>query len=228
MLDLTPLNGAGAVAVFVTGVTGSPHCALMCGPLACAQLPGAGSAGRGRALIGWHLGRLVAYGLVGAALGAVGQGIAGLLATRVQPLLPWVMAAGLVLSAFDLGRRLPAAAGLGGLTRGIARLGARLGAFGRAAALGAATPFLPCGLLWGIFLVAVGTGSALGGVLVMTSFGLGAVALLAAVQLGTAWSGRWPRAERVLRVAVPLIAAAALVVRALRAPAGGMHHHPVP
>lgn len=244
MLDGTPLHGAGALpaalpalAALAAGVAGSLHCALMCGPLACAALPRSRTADeatghrfeRTAAIAAWHGGRIVAYALVGAALGSAGQGLATLLAARVQPVLPWIMAAGFVAVAFDLGRRLPAWASFGNAGGKLARLGARSGAAGRAFALGAATPLLPCGLLWGMFLAAVGAGTAAGGALVMGLFALGGTPGLAAVQLGAAWTGRWPKLERALRIGVPLAAAALLVVRALGAgdpsSGGGMHHH---
>jgi sulfite exporter TauE/SafE len=229
LLDGTPLAGVGALAALAAGVTGSLHCALMCGPLACAPLPRAGAA-RGAAIVAWQLGRVASYAVVGLALGLAGSGLARLLAERVQPVLPWLMAAGLAASAFEFSRRLPAWAGLGGLGRGVARLGARGSLLARAAALGAATPLLPCGLLWGMFLVAIGAGSPAGGALVLAAFALGGVPGLAAVQLGAAWTGRYPRVERVLRVAVPLVAAAALVARTLHAGdpgagGGAPHHH---
>ncbi len=248
MIDGTPLHGAGVLsampamalmAALAAGATGSVHCALMCGPLACAALPSARGAGHSArrpwgdaaaiaAIAAWHSGRVFAYALVGAALGAAGQGLAALLAARVQPVLPWIMAAGFVAAAFDFGRRLPSWASFGGAAPMIARLGATMGVVGRAFALGAATPLLPCGLLWGMFLAAVGAGTALGGALVMGLFALGGTPGLAAVQFGAAWTGRWPKVERAVRVGVPLGAAAVLIVRALGAgdPAGGgaMHH----
>jgi len=219
MTEATPLLWAGIVAAMAAGLAGSLHCALMCGPLAAAARPHAAPAGR--PLAAWHLGRLIAYALVGAALGLAGRGIASALASRVQPVLPWVMAVGLAASAFELGRRLPAVPALSAVARRIAGLGARLGATGRAAALGAATPLLPCGLLWGMFLAAVGAGTALGGSLVMVTFGVGSTPGLAAVQAGAAWSGRHPRVEVVLRRAIPLAAAALLVWRALMVPGAG-------
>jgi sulfite exporter TauE/SafE len=241
MLDGTPLQGAGALAALAAGVSGSLHCALMCGPLACAALPRSRARGasteattpapaRTWVIAAWHAGRIAAYALVGAALGAAGQGLAALLASRVQPILPWVMAAGFVAAAFDFGGRLPGWIALGGAGQRIARLGARSSAAPRAFALGAATPLLPCGLLWGMFLAAVGAGTFAGGALVMGAFALGGTPGLAAVQLGTSWTGRWPRLERAVRVGVPLVAAAVLVVRALGAgdPAAGgaaPHHH---
>lgn len=191
----------------------------MCGPLAAAARPHAGP--RGGALAAWHAGRLGAYAAVGAALGLGGRGLATTLAGRVQPLLPWLMAAGLAASAFELGRRLPAVPAITALGGAVARLGSRLGPVGRALALGAATPLLPCGLLWGIFLAAVGAGTPFGGAAVLVAFGTGSTPGLAVVQAGAAWSGRHPRLEQLLRRGVPLIAAAALVWRALAVPAAG-------
>lgn len=176
----------------------------------------------------WHLGRIAAYALVGAALGLAGLGVATALAERVQPVLPWLMALGFVVSAFDLGSKLPPLSALTPWAGKLVRAGAGAGPVGRALALGAATPLLPCGLLWGMFLVAVGAGTPPGGALVLALFALGGVPGLATVQLGAAWTGKWPRAERLLRTAVPLAAAAALIWRALMASGGdggGGHHH---
>lgn len=36
----TPVVVAGTAGALVVGLTGSVHCLLMCGPLACAGLPG--------------------------------------------------------------------------------------------------------------------------------------------------------------------------------------------
>lgn len=224
MLEATPLLGVGAAAAFAAGLTGSLHCALMCGPLACAPLPRADGRGRAAALFGWHLGRLGAYAVVGAALGFAGQGLAAGLARYVQPVLPWLMVAGFVASAFEFGRRLPAGGALGGVARRLARWGERASPFARAVTLGAATPLLPCGLLWGIFLVAVGAGSGVGGAAILVAFGLGSTPGLAAVQFGAAWTGRWPRLERILKVALPLLAAAAVAWRALAAGEPGAGH----
>lgn len=217
----TPLFWAGAGAALAAGAAGSLHCVLMCGPLACAPLGGTRGIERRRTMAAWHLGRLAAYTLVGAALGLAGAGFAALLAERIQPWLPWLMAVGLAATALELGRRLRPLPGIAGLSRRIARLGAGASPVARSLALGAATPLLPCGLLYGLFLAAVAAGSAAGGAAVMAAFGIGGVPGLAAVQLGATWSGRYPRVETWLRRAVPLAAAGVLVWRALAAPAAG-------
>ena len=102
----------------------------------------------------------------------------------VQPVLPWVMAAGLVITALDLAKHARPLPGVAAISRGLARLGAPLSPSARSFFLGAATPFLPCGLLYGLFLAAIATGSAWGGAAVLGAFSLGALPALGALQLG--------------------------------------------
>jgi sulfite exporter TauE/SafE len=212
---LSPLVAAAGSTAFVAGLTGSLHCGLMCGPLACASL-GRGSTSR-MLMASWHLGRVLAYATVGLLLGGVGHGLSLALTFSVQPYLPWVMALGLVVTALDLARFVKPLPGVARVSKALVRAGSGLPPAGRAFALGAATPFLPCGLLYGVFLAALATDSAAGGGLVMLSFSLGAVPVLSAVQLGARGFERWPTTALVLRRAVPLVAAAVLVARALLA-----------
>lgn len=217
-MDASPFLVTGAAAALVLGATGSGHCALMCGPLACAA--GATSSGRQRlhAATAWHLGRLSSYALTGAILGAVGHGLTQHSTTEaVRGALPWILAAGLVASALELGRRVPVLPWLGRATRAVGRLAARLSPSGRGLALGGITPLLPCGLLYGLFLAAAAAGSSRGGALLMGAFALGATPALVAVQGGSNALRRWPRAALVLRRSVPLLAAAVIVWRALHA-----------
>jgi sulfite exporter TauE/SafE len=89
--------------------------------------------------------------------------------------------------AFRLDRRLPKIAALGRLTwrlqawlRGRSRVQA-------AAALGLATPLLPCGPLYFLVALALLSGSALRGVEFMLAFGLGTVPLLWLAQTQFQW-----------------------------------------
>lgn len=205
METLATLGIAGA---FVAGVTGSVHCALMCGPLACVPVARNRSV---NAALSWHLGRLAAYSLVGLALGALGRSALLLVRTDVTPVLPWLMAAGLVLTAFDVGRKLPAFPGVARVSRLLTRVGMTTPPLAQAALLGAATPFLPCGLLYGMFLAALASGSPLRGALVLGAFAFGSAPALAATQLG---AGRF-QIPPLVRRAVLLSAAALLVFRAL-------------
>lgn len=207
------LAWAGALSALVAGLTGSLHCALMCGPLACAGLPREGA--KTQAAAAWHVGRLAAYAVVGLALGLLGRTVSSTLVVSVQPVLPWVMAAGLVITAFDLARHVRPIPGVGKVSKALARAGASLAPTTRTLLLGAATPFLPCGLLYGLFLAAIATGSPWGGAAVMFAFGLGGAPAIAAVQVGAQKLTLSPKVALWVRRAVPLAAAAVLIIRAL-------------
>lgn len=210
------VSAAGVTAALVAGATGSLHCALMCGPLACAGVS-ADPANRRRSMWAWQLGRIAAYSTVGLALGWAGRQVARGLVSSVQPYLPWLMAAGLVATAFELGRHLAPLPGLSKISGALVRAGARFSPVVRSAAMGAATPFLPCGLLYGVFLAAIAAGTGVGGALVMGGFALGGAPALFGAQVGAKWTMRWPRASLLLRRGVPLVAAAVLVWRAVHA-----------
>src|SRR5664279_4900023 len=100
--DSTFIAATAAGAAFLTGLAGSPHCALMCGPMACAGLDN-DRAARRRAVVAWHAGRISAYGLVGALLGGFGRGALTLLQAPAARALPWLMVAGLLFSALEVG-----------------------------------------------------------------------------------------------------------------------------
>lgn len=224
--------GIGAAAALATGLFGSGHCALMCGPLACAGLTPSGAQdegrGRWRSAWAWQLGRLAGYAAVGAALGGFGRAVVGTLVGSGARAVPWIMAAGLVLSALGVGAKVRRAPVLAQIPRRLARAGARISPARRAALRGLATPFLPCGLLYGAFLMAAGAASVAGGALVMTAFGLGSVPALALVQAlvpgGAARLAAHPRAAAVARRAIPLLAALVLVWRAVAAGPGAPPH----
>jgi len=207
--------GIGAAAAFMTGLLGSGHCALMCGPLACAGPPGPPSARRWRTAAAWQMGRLGAYAAAGAILGGAGRTVMSALAAPAARALPWLMAAGLIVAALEVGKRVPPLPGLARIPRGLSRIGARFSPPARATLRGVATPFLPCGLLYGAFLMAGAAGSVIGGALVMLAFGAGAIPALAVVQASIVPLARHPRVYAVARRAVPLVAAAVLIWRAL-------------
>jgi sulfite exporter TauE/SafE len=221
---------ASVTGAFAAGVGGSLHCLLMCGPLACAAAARDTRGSPSPLLRGaaWHAARIAGYAVVGGLLGLLGQGVSTWLATSVQPYLPWLVALGLVASAFDWARRLPAIPGLRNVSAGLARVGSRVTPLARAALLGVATPFLPCGLLYGLFLAAAATASVRSGALFMIAFALGAVPAFVLLQSGSGSLARWPRLMPVLRRGVPLLAAAVVLWRTLAAagaPGVPLHHH---
>jgi uncharacterized protein len=209
----------GASAALMVGLAGSLHCLLMCGPLACATLPGTTSPQRRRAILAYQGARALSYTALGALLGALGGGVANALSVTTRPYLPWIMAAALVASALELGKRLRPLPGLRQLASAIARLGAKFSLAGRSAAIGAATPLLPCGLLYGVFAAALAAGSMGAGALILGAFALGGLPALLGAQAGSAlFKGLGRRGAFVVQRAVPLVAAVALVVRAVLSP----------
>jgi hypothetical protein len=221
LLTSPPIVVAGAVGAWVVGVTGSVHCLLMCGPLACAALPEERGPGRWRALLSYQGGRVGAYALTGGLLGALGGGVTRAIALSVQPYLPWLMAGALVASALELGKRLRPVPGLSRLAGALMRWGAKFSSTGRAGAMGAVTPLLPCGLLFGVYAAALASSSLLGGALLMGAFALGSVPVLLGAQLqADLWRKQPWLATFVLKRAMPLVAAAVLLYRAAGAASG--------
>ncbi len=207
----------GAIAALVAGLSASPHCGLMCGPLACAM----GAEGRrASTALAWHLGRLGAYVSLGALAGGLGHGAVSFAPSLLRA-LPWLMALGLVVAAFDLPswfqKPRPVGSASARAWRALRAPTAKLSPAGRAAAFGALTPLLPCGLLYGVLIAAAATGTALAGAAVMGAFVLGSAPALGAVQagafqLGGSSFGRWARR------AVLVAGAAVLAYRGWHAP----------
>ena len=210
-MNLPPINTP--TAALLAGLVTSLHCAGMCGPLACVLMPVRGDRADAHTVSTvYHLTRLTSYTLLGALVGGLGRLPLSLLSQPVLRWLPWLMVLFFVGLAFQWDRYLPKLAVLG---RWWPRLHAWLRGRSRvetAAALGFATPLLPCGPLYFILAAALLTGSALRGAEFMLAFGLGTVPLLWLAQsrfhwvqakLSPAWLGR-------MRVTLAL--AAALVI----------------
>jgi sulfite exporter TauE/SafE len=101
--------------------------------------------------------------------------------------LPWLLVGFFILVAVRLDRRLPRWSLLGrlhGWLAGRLRRGSRLRA---AAALGVATPLLPCGPLYFLLSLALLAGSAARGAELLLAFGLGTVPLLWFAQANYRW-----------------------------------------
>ncbi|HVP59729.1 MAG TPA: sulfite exporter TauE/SafE family protein [Myxococcaceae bacterium] len=209
-----PLLLSTAAAAAVVGFSSSLHCFLMCGPLACAAATH--EPRRLAPVLGYQLGRLGAYGLVGGLLGALGGGATALLRTSLLPVAPWILVATLLVAALDLGSRLPAVPGLAQTMRRVARWTQNLPRAARAIALGALTPLLPCGLLYGVFAASLAAGSFGAGALALSAFGAGAVPALLVSQLpaGALLRGQGPAARMARRV-IPALAAVVVAARAL-------------
>ncbi len=181
-MDLTAVQTP--LAGLVAGLVTSLHCAGMCGPLACALLP-AGGPGKGSpqtALALYHAGRIVSYALVGALAGAFGAAVAGIFSFPVTAYLPWALVVLFLVFIFGWEKQVPLPVAV---SRAVFRLRLRAGKLSRpilGSSLGLLTPFLPCAPLYILFGVALFTGSATGGGLLLAAFAAGTVIPLWIVQ----------------------------------------------
>ncbi|MCP3902418.1 MAG: sulfite exporter TauE/SafE family protein [Planctomycetes bacterium] len=183
------------VAVFVASLLGSLHCAGMCGGLVlfCCGIDSDRTTRRWPVHLTYHGGRLVAYGIAGGLLGALGGflDLGGRL-VGIQTVAGWFAAAvligmGTVMIARVLGmRRLR-----GRVPRRLQRIidagyarAAGERPWRRGLVVGLMSPLLPCGWLWAFLAIAAGSGGAVQGILVMVTFWSGTVPVLLAIGIG--------------------------------------------
>lgn len=223
-MELSAVNSP--TAAFVAGLVTSLHCAGMCGPLACALMPVRGPAGKpGPApetvSTVYHVTRLASYVALGAIAGGLGRTPLTWFSQSALRWLPWVFVLFFVALALRWDRFLPRLAVIGPIARRFQTWARSRSPVGAAAAVGFATPLLPCGPLYFLVALALLSGSALRGVEFMLAFGLGTVPLLWLAQtqfqwvrqkLSPIWLGR-------TRAALALVTAATIAWR-LRATLG--------
>lgn len=208
--------GAGLLA----GLGGSGHCALMCGPLAYASGRGASAVERRQSFASWHLGRLLAYVVLGAAVGLLGRAALRRL-EGYEPYVAVAVAALMLATAFGLWVWLARRAVPSRISFAATQFAARFSGPVRAAAMGLATPLLPCGLLHGVLLAALATGTPGLGMAFMGAFAVGGIPALSALQWGGAsWLSGRPWVHR----AVTVVAAAVILWRAYAVPVTGACH----
>ena len=196
--ELAGITGPGTA--FIAGLVTSLHCVGMCGPLACALMPARADDSDPHTVASvYHLTRLAGYAGLGAIAGGLGRLPLAWLGAGAWCFLPWLLVFFFVAVAFRLDQRLPRLPLLGrayGWLAGKLRGGSRVRA---AAALGVATPLLPCGPLYFLLSLALFAGSALRGAETLLAFGLGTVPLLwlaqanyhlIRVRLGPVWLAR--------------------------------------
>jgi sulfite exporter TauE/SafE len=195
----------------------------MCGPLACAVLPVRREQGDvSTAATSYHLARLGSYSILGALAGWLGRMPLALFSDTVLRWLPWLGVLFFVGLAMRWDRHWPKVPLLGraflaasGWFRGYPPPVA-------AAALGLATPLVPCGPLYFLLALALLSGSAVRGAEFMLAFGLGTVPLLwfAQTQYGRLARHVPPRWNERIRIALALAAALVAAWR-LRGTLGG-------
>jgi len=220
-----------ALGVLVASLLGSLHCAGMCGGFVCFYSEGGAGRAPAKGLLphaAYNLGRLISYVSLGAIAGALGAALdragaaAGLgrLAAIVAGTLMVLWGASTILAT--RGIRLPFSmpAPLRWMQREFGGAIARVRDASptvRAAVTGLLTTLLPCGWLYVFVATAGGTGSALGGAVLMAFFWAGTVPMMLAVGLGA------QRLFGPLRRKLPLVTAAAVVVLGLLSIAGRIH-----
>ena len=175
-------------AALVAGLVTSLHCAGMCGPLACSLMPVRGDRSDAQTVnTVYHISRITSYALLGALAGSLGSVPIKWISQSALRWLPWITVVFFIALALRWDRYIPRIHGLG---RWIWQLQGWLRTRPRteaAAALGLATPLLPCGPLYFLFALAALSGSALRGVEFMIAFGLGTVPLLWLAQTQFQW-----------------------------------------
>lgn len=209
-MELAAVNSPATA--FVAGLITSLHCAGMCGPLACALMPVRDDGSDPQVISTvYHLTRLTSYAALGAVAGGLGRMPLTWVTGSALRWFPWILVLFFVAMALRWDRFLYKPAFLG-------RFSLRLTAWVRgrsrpsaAAALGFATPLLPCGPLYFLLALALLSGSAVKGVEFMLAFGLGTVPLLWLAQSQVRWisvrlSPVWlSRARLVLALATALL-----------------------
>lgn len=227
------------VSAFLAGLVGGMHCVAMCGgyvaalsrPTQDGQPVLSISAIRQRHLLA-NAGRVVTYAALGLLVGAAGGAALAAswgMAERVLYVLANLLLLVLAVSVARGGSTFAGLerAGLAAFSRlipAVARLGREHGAAARFA-LGVLWGLTPCGLVYGVLPVAMMSGGALEGGLVMLAFGLGTLPNLLAAGWLVGRAGRVIDARVARVVAAILIAAFALfgLWRAIAMPATSAH-----
>lgn len=176
--------------LFLSGFLGGGHCAGMCGGIVTAlSLDKSQKLNHWGILLGYNVGRIISYTLIGALLGGLAE--ASLLLTHTQSvrLALYIMTNIIIIS---VGLYL---AGLSSATMYLEHLGRPLWqrlhpylarqfpirTFYRATVAGAIWGWLPCGLVYSASLSALATARWIDGALVMLVFGLGTLPNLLAM-----------------------------------------------
>ena len=221
-----------ALTVLSASLVGSLHCAGMCGGFVAFY---AGAGGRRPALghAAYNLGRLVAYGTLGALAGLFGAALdlaaapagiergAAVLAGALIAL--WGTRTLLETAGVRVARLAPPAALRGVVACGLAAVAAQP-PVARALVIGLLTGLLPCGWLYAFIVTAAGTGDPLRGAGLMAVFWLGTLPVMAGLGVAVqALAGR-------MRRWVPAACAVAMIVVGLLAIAGRVRapdRHPI-
>jgi hypothetical protein len=226
-------------AAFLVGLLGGTHCIGMCGGIVGALSSGLSldvQTSHRRlftAQLAYNTGRISSYTLAGVLLGLFGQQLGELGVLEGFPV--GRMVAGVIMILFGIylagwwhSLLLLEKAGAC-LWKYIEPLGRRfipVHTAGQAWLLGLVWGWLPCGMVYAVLALALASGSALDGGVIMLAFGLGTLPVMLAMGLAFNTLGRWvrnPWVRLVTGMLVIFMGVAMLLVN----PAGHGHHaHP--
>ncbi|MDR9433526.1 MAG: sulfite exporter TauE/SafE family protein [Spiribacter sp.] len=196
------------IAGLIAGLAGSSHCIGMCGGIAAMLGSSAAPGGRGIAcILGYNVGRIASYALIGAIAGLLGAGIGQGLGAAA-PLMRLFAALLVILMGLQLSINLNLLApiermGLS-LWQHIAPIAQRLMPVHNpttALALGSLWGWLPCGLVYAMALASAGIGSAGGGAIFMLAFGLGTIPAMATISIAGGQLARFFQHQSTRRLA---------------------------
>ena len=199
------------VTAFLFGLMGSLHCIGMCGPIAFMLPLDRNRNGLRYVQLGlYHMGRALAYGLIGLVFGLVGKGLYLFgFQQKLSVILGLIMIASVLIpSRYYKGWTLTKP-----FYRLVGKLQAALGnqlnkrSPDTFLTIGFLNGFLPCGLVYMALIGAMALASAGQGALYMIVFGLGTLPLMSAVALFAKMvKGKWTqRARKAIPVFVVLI-----------------------
>ena len=230
--ELLPALGAA----LLTGFVGSAHCVGMCAGIAglvAVQAEVHSLRARLPLAIAYNAGRLTSYAILGLLVAALGSGAAALTPALAGPVR--MLAGGIIILiglqiAFDWRLLLPLERMGGVLWNRLAPLARRLlpvSSVPRAFALGMVWGWLPCGLVYGVLLVAA-SNRPLDGALVMLAFGAGTLPAMLTAGLGAARLSQLLRRRNTrlgLGLLIVILGAATLIMPLFGALAPAAHHH---
>lgn len=212
------------------GFISSLHCVQMCGPIVLTYSVGlnASTDGARPPLIWAHLaynaGRTITYAALGAIAGVVGGsvgflgGIMGVQNTAAVIAGIAMLVAGLLMLGLSPGARLFRTFALP--SKFLKPAGALISSRSLRSkfVLGLLLGFLPCGLVYGALLRAVGTASALHGALTLVAFGSGTSVALVAIGLGSSFATRYVARWGTTVAAVTVMAMGAMLILRVTSP----------
>ena len=191
------VGGASFGALFLVGLSTSPHCLGMCGGILLSACRGReGRKAQLGAALGYNGGRMLSYTALGAVFGALGTVLTYTLS--MKSMLFTMLGLVVALLGLNMWGLLPALPSLPGEQNAVCRLPDKLR---RQTPLlvGLLTGLMPCGALYAAWLCAMSSGNAAKGALLMLAFSLGTVPLmLLFASLGALLPHGWTKVLRKL------------------------------